>query len=232
MRMRGVLVAVLVVLLAGCTSIPRDPEGTLDRVRGGVLRAGFTAVHPWATGPAEDPKGVEVELVERFAEELGASVEWVEGSEAELFEALEVRALDLVIGGYDATDPWVASAGVTRPYATTHLTVGVPADEPAPEDLAGMTIAVEAGSDAQGLVAKAGATPEPVADVTKAEGPAAVDDWLLDDLGLVDTNRVLAENQHVLAAAMGENAFLVELERFLFRERRAIEAAIAEAPPA
>ena len=223
---------VLAVLISGCGTIPRDPEGTLERVRGGVLRAGFTVAHPWAAGPADDPEGVEVDLVERFAQELGAEVEWFEGSEAELFEALEVRALDLVIGGFDASDPWAASAGVTRPYATTQLTVGVPEDEPAPKELAGMEIAVEAGSDAEGLVAKAGATPQPVADITSAQGPAAAEDWLLDDLGLVETDHVLAEHKHVLAAPLGENAFLVELERFLFRERTAIQEAIAAAVPA
>lgn len=230
--MRGVLSAVLIVLLAGCGTIPRDPEGTLARVRGGVLRAGFTVAHPWATGPEDDPEGIEVDLVERFAQELDATVEWVEGSEAELFEALEVRSLDLVVGGLDAADPWVASAAVTRPYATTLLTVGVPEDEPAPPTLEGMTIAVEAGSAAEGLVIKADATPRPVPDITAADGPAAVDDWLLDDLALVDSEHVLAEHKHVLAAALGENAFLVELERFLFRERATIQAAIAGAPPA
>src|SRR5687768_9532904 len=101
--MRAVSLTVLVILLAGCGTIPRDPEGTLDRVRGGVLRAGFTVAHPWATGPESGPDGIEVDLVEAFAEELGATVEWTEGSEAELFEALEVRALDLVVGGYDAS---------------------------------------------------------------------------------------------------------------------------------
>lgn len=226
------MLGVIVVLLAGCGSVPRDPEGTLERVQGGVLRAGYTVAHPWAEGPVDDPTGIEIDLVEQFAQEQDATVEWIEGSEAELFEALEVRALDIVVGGYAASNPWVTSAGVTRPYATTRLTVGVPADEPAPETLEGMTITVEQGSDAQGLVKKAGATPEPVADITQAQGAVAVDDWALDDLGLVDSQHHLAEANHVLATPMGENAFLVELERFLFRERTAIEDVIAEAKPA
>ena len=230
--MRGAAVALLVLLLAGCGSVPRDPEGTLDRVRGGVLRAGYTVAHPWAEGPVDDPTGIEIDLVEQFASELGATVEWTEGSQAELFEALEVRALDVVVGGYDSSDPWVVSAGVTRPYATTRLTVGIPAGEPAPASLEGTTVAVEKGSDAEGLVARAGATPQPVADITQAQGAAAVEDWALDDLGLVDSQHHLAEAKHVLATPMGENAFLVELERFLFRERATIEDAIAQAQPA
>ena len=227
--MKAVATVLLVCMAVACGGIPRDPEGTLDRVRGGVLRVGFTDAPPFAEGPDDDPAGVEVELVKQFAEELGASVEWVKGAEAELFEALEVRALDLVIGGYSSSDPWVASVGVTRPYATTRLTVGVPEGQPPPDDLAGMTIAVERGSEAHGLVVAAGATPEVVDDITTANGPAAVDEWLLDDLGLTDSQHYLAETKHVLGAPLGENAFLVELERFLFRERDAIRAAIGEA---
>ena len=52
------------------------------------------------TTAAED-----VEHVEQFAHELGAKVEWVDGSEAELISALEVRELDLVVGGLTADRP-------------------------------------------------------------------------------------------------------------------------------
>lgn len=230
--MKAVATVLLFSLLVACSSIPRDPEGTLERVRGDVLRVGFTDAPPFAEGPADDPSGIEVDLVEQFAEELDASVEWVKGAEAELFEALEVRALDLVIGGYGASDPWVASVGVTRPYATTRLTVGVPEGQPPPDDLAGLMIVVEKGSEAHGLVVAAGATPDvtdDISDIGTLLGPAAVDEWLLDDLGLADSQHYLAETKHVLGAPLGENAFLVELERFLFRERDAIRAAIGEA---
>ena len=41
------------------------------------------------------------------------------------------------------------------------------------------------------------------------------DDYLLDDLGLVRTDAELDEEEHAMAASMGQNAFLVTLERFL-----------------
>ena len=40
-------------------------------------------------------------------------------------------------------------------------------------------------------------------------------DYLLDDLDLVRTDAELDEHEHAMVVAMGENAFLVELERFL-----------------
>ena len=229
--MKRLGVAVLLLALVGC-SVPRDPEGTLERVRGGVLRAGFTEAPPFAVGPVDDPSGVEVDIVEGFAEELGATVEWTAGSEAELLKALEVRALDVVVGGFDSTNPLVAAGGVTRPYTTTLLTVGVPDDDPPPKTLEGLTVAAEVGSEAIGLLRKANAVPEVVADIADAPGPAAVEEWELDDLGLVDSEHPLGESKHVLATPPGENAWLVELERYLFRNQTAIEDALTEAGPA
>ncbi|QFZ19375.1 transporter substrate-binding domain-containing protein [Saccharothrix syringae] len=111
---------VLALVLAGC-GLPRDVEGTLDRVRAGVLRAGVTDNPPWTRAWDEAPAGVEVELVERFAAGLGARVEWRPGSESTLMTALEGRELDLVVGGLEEQSPWVEQASLTRPYAERHV---------------------------------------------------------------------------------------------------------------
>ena len=213
----ALIVAVLLVVGAGGCGIPRDPESTLDRVRGGTLRAGITASEPWATLERGRPGGVEVELVEQFAHELGAKVEWVDGSEAELIGALEVRELDLVVGGLTADTPWQSKAAITRSYATTRVVVAVPSSQPPPGDIAGLRVAVEAGSDAAGILEdKTDAVPVRVPDVTQVKGSAvAVDEWLLDNLGLRDTGVHLSKAKHVMATPLGENAFLVRLERFL-----------------
>jgi polar amino acid transport system substrate-binding protein len=211
-----VAVALMAVAAAGC-GIPRDPESTLDRVRGGTLRAGITASEPWTTLEGGRPGGVEVALVERFAQELGARVEWVDGSEADLIGALELRELDLVVGGLTADTPWQAKAAITRSYATTRVVVAVPASQPLPGDIAGLRVAVQAGSDAAGILEdKTDAVAVRVPDVTQVKGSAvAVDEWRLDDLGLRDTGVHLSKAKHVMATSLGENAFLVRLERFL-----------------
>jgi polar amino acid transport system substrate-binding protein len=220
-----VVAVLLAVGVAGC-GVPRDPEGTLDRVRGGTLRAGITASQPWTSLEGGRPGGVEVELVEQFAQELGARVEWVEGSEAELIGALEVRELDLVVGGLTADTPWQSKAAITRSYATTRVVVAVPASQPLPGDIAGLRVAVEAGSDAAGILeAKTDAVPVRVPDVTQVKGSAvAVDEWLLDNLGLRDTGVHLSKAKHVMAAPLGENAFLVRLERFLIAHQGEVPA--------
>jgi polar amino acid transport system substrate-binding protein len=220
-----VAAALLAVGAAGC-GIPRDPESTLDRVRGGTLRAGITASEPWTTLEGGRPGGVEVELVEQFAHELGAKVEWVDGSEAELIGALEVRELDLVVGGLTADTPWQSKAAITRSYATTRVVVAVPASQPPPGDIAGLRVAVEAGSDAARILEdKTDAVPVRVPDVTQVKGSAvAVDEWLLDNLGLRDTGVHLSKAKHVMATPLGENAFLVRLERFLIAHQAQVPA--------
>jgi polar amino acid transport system substrate-binding protein len=233
----GLAVLIAAVLLAvgvaGC-GIPRDPESTLDRVRGGTLRAGITANEPWTTLEGGRPGGVEVELVEQFANELGARVEWVDGSDAELIGALEVRELDLVVGGLTADTPWQSKAAITRSYATARVVVAVPASQPPPGDIAGLRVAVEAGSDAAGILEdKTDAVPVRVPDVTQVKGSAvAVDEWLLDNLGLRDTGVHLSKAKHVMATPLGENAFLVRLERFLIAHQAQVPALLDAAAAA
>ena len=97
-RIAGALLA-LALSPAACDDYPKDPAGTLDRVRGGELRVGLLVDPPWVdlSGPA--PSGVEVALAEGLAAELGARLNWVSAGEADVLEALEQREVDLVFGG-------------------------------------------------------------------------------------------------------------------------------------
>ena len=217
----GVVALVALAVLPSC-GIPRDPEGTLERVSGGTMRVGVTEHDPWVTFEDGRATGVEVELVEGFAAGLDARVRWIEGSESELMSALEFRELDVVIGGLTSTAPWATEVALTHPYYTSQVRVGTPA--PGVTDITGMRVAVERGSEAAGVLAKTDAVPVEVADVSAADGAAAVDNWLLDDLGLHDTGVRLIESDHVMALPPGENAWLVALERFLLdNEARAVD---------
>jgi polar amino acid transport system substrate-binding protein len=115
--MRPVLCISLAFGAVAC-SLPRDPEGTLDRVRGGTLRAGVAINHPWVTDSAGTYGGIEPALVRALAAELQANIQWVTGGENALMPALHERELDLVVGGLDNQTPWAKQVGVTRPYHT------------------------------------------------------------------------------------------------------------------
>ncbi|MFN2587303.1 MAG: substrate-binding periplasmic protein [Actinomycetota bacterium] len=223
-RLRVIVAAAAVLSSCG---LPRDPEGTLARVAGGTMRVGVTENPPWAVLGAHGPGGVEVEIVELFARELGAEVEWHDGSAEELAAALEVRELDLLIGGLESTSGLAAHASLTHPYLTTQVVVAVPPGT-GTGDIAGLEVAVETATEEAGILDKTDAVPVRVDDVTDVEGPVAVDGYLLDDLELEDTGVRLSEVDHVMAVPHGENAWLVRLERFLLDHERAIHRILEE----
>jgi polar amino acid transport system substrate-binding protein len=78
----GCLIAILGLTTAGC-QFPRDPEGTLERVRGGTLRVGVLDDPPWVALSGAAPMGAEADLVREFAGSIDADVEWIEAPEAE-----------------------------------------------------------------------------------------------------------------------------------------------------
>jgi polar amino acid transport system substrate-binding protein len=115
MRARPMLHRERLFLALACTaacSLPRDADGTLHRVRNGVLHAGYTENPPWVT----DTAGVERRLVEEFAKTLGARVQWTRASESRLIEDVHERKLDLVVGGLTRDGTWITKAAPTRPF--------------------------------------------------------------------------------------------------------------------
>jgi polar amino acid transport system substrate-binding protein len=144
--------AALLAVLTGCSNFPADPNGTMDRVRGGVLRVGASHNPPWVQiTEGSDPSGIEPDLVRSFAQNLGATIEWQPGGEEALMTDLEHRRLDLVIGGLTAQSPWTDKAAISKPFAE-------------------------------------------------------------------ERNEYGETEKHVMAAPLGENAFLLELEKFLLSQ--------------
>lgn len=216
-------VAVVAALVVGAAcQYPRDVNGTLERVTGGTLRVGVIPGDPFVKLEGGRPGGVEPRLVEAFARELDAQVEYTEGGEEKLAEALRERDLDLVIGGLTRRSQAKKQAVPTRPYLRTELVLGAP---PGARDKIPDRVLVEAGTASGGLLERATqAQAVPIDDVREARGRAAVvDDWLLDDLGLEEVAD-LRDDAHVMLAVPGENAFFVRLERFLRANERQARA--------
>ena len=120
-RRRSATVAVVLALaaLTGCgVTVPADPDGTLERVRGGELRAGASASGQLVTVDQDRVDGSLAELIDGLADSLDARVEWVVGSEEELVEGLENGELDIAVGGMTDQSPWVDRVGVTRAYSS------------------------------------------------------------------------------------------------------------------
>ena len=214
MRYALFVLLVLGIAAAGCR-IPDDVNGTLDRVEGGVLRVGVTEHDPWVKLGGGEPAGVEPELAREFAATVDARIDWKEGSERELVEALHEGQLDLVLGGFDAKSPWKKEVAFTRPYFDTEVVIGVRPGVETPLDLEDVRVIGEAGTGEVGLAKGRTAAEVVTVDALEPGVDAAVtDDYLLDELGL-EERLSMRKDKRVMATQMGENAFLVELEEFL-----------------
>ena len=105
MRDRALL-CIAVLTLAGC-DLPRDPEGTLERVRGGELRVGVLTGNERAA--AEDRR-----IVDALAGAIGARPSFRDGDAHQLMWDLQRGGLDLVIGGLPSKTPFSHDAGLSR----------------------------------------------------------------------------------------------------------------------
>jgi polar amino acid transport system substrate-binding protein len=175
--------ALLVPLLAGCgLKIPSDPEGTLDRVSGGTLRAGISHNPPWTeTGTGTGPTSTGPESADTGTGPTSTGPEAADsgtgtapgGTEAELVRAFAAE--------HNARVEWVSGgeSNLVRQLERGEL------------DL------VVGGLTKDSPWSKHAALTRPYLETSNAQGD---------------------KEQHVMAARMGENAFLVELERFLSEE--------------
>jgi polar amino acid transport system substrate-binding protein len=208
---------------AGC-DLPRDPEGTLQRAIGGELRVGLSPREPWTRLEGEAAGGFEADLVAEFARELGAKIVYFAGSESELLSALERYELDLVIGGLTQSSPWRDRVGISRPYVVSKLVLAVPPGLPCPSSLSSLEVTVQPGTEAAGLVRRENGVPTSDASPHR---PAAGYEWELEPRGFT-TCRVLDRQKRVIAAAPGENAFILRLDKFLANRQEKIQERLHE----
>jgi len=197
--------------------LPTDAGG-LEGVQNATMRVGIVDNDPWTRMEDGRASGIEVELLKDFARELGADTTFVPGTTPELLEAAKEAEVDLLVGGFTSTSPGVSEgkeAGVTGTYLTTRFVVGVPPDRPTFDDPSGRKIAVERIDTTAAMLKEEGAVPVPVEDLSAAEMPIAAYEWQLKAWEFEPTGVELPEEKHVMAVPLGENGWLVELERFL-----------------
>jgi len=218
---------VIASICIGC-NIPRDPNGTLKRVREGAMRVGVLENEPWVKRNSGEPSGVEIEIVRQFAAELGAKPEWIWGSEEELMEALKHNELDLLIGGLTESTPWQDEVGLTNSYVTSRITVGVPRSMPLLSNLKGVQVAVKRGEATAAYLEDESAIPVRVEDSSKVIGPVAAPEWQLEHWGFALTDIELHKEKHVMAVPPGENGWLARLEQFLRRQRTQVKGMLQQ----
>lgn len=212
---------ILAFALAGCEGLPRDQEGTVERVFAtGKIRVGLIENPPWTIRTEGEPGGAEVELIRAFAREMNAVPEWQWGSEEKLFGALENFELDLVAGGLSNSTPWSKRVGLTSAYYDEKYSVGVPRGVEAPRELKGVKVAVPIDAFTAGLVREQGGEPVPAGNIEEVNGlPVAAPAWKLEKFGLAIRDGELHSSRHVIATSPGENQMVKRLDEFLAAHR-------------
>lgn len=209
--------ALLLLLLTGCDRFPQDTRHTLDdALRRDTLRVGVIEQPPWAGwSSAGQPEGVEITLLQGFADELGVHVTWYKGSAAEQFEALERYELDAVVGGLAKTNAWGRHVSFSLPYYTSRTVVGVPPSASALRDVEGASITVHPLSGLQHLLEDRGARVVVRRDLRTTGQPVVAEEWEVEAIGFEPTDIRLRKAQHVMAVPPGESAMLMRLESYL-----------------
>jgi len=101
--------------LAGCDSLPKDPDGTLDRVRAQhSFRVGLIA-----TGDVQIGAERRDAFLGRVARATGAAPTVKEGATEPLLLELQDGQLDLVVGIISPDSPWLGRVTLLRPIGET-----------------------------------------------------------------------------------------------------------------
>lgn len=148
------LLSVMLIVLSAWWFLTSHNDDTLTEIRErGTLRVGLDASFPpFEVINAEGQiMGLDVDLAAAIAADLGVEAELVNIGFDGLYDALLARRVDIIISGLPYDPHWTEDVAYTRNYFNAGQVLITHQDDPAItglEDLAGRTVAVEWGSQA------------------------------------------------------------------------------------
>lgn len=197
-----------------CERYPIDQRGTLQEVTGRILIAGVTENPPYVVLQNGVPTGIEVGMIRAFADNLNAEIEWIAGTEENIFLLLEKGKIHIAAGGFKKDNVWKKRVHFIHPYDTVIYKWGCPPEIAVPESLKDETVYVLKGSVAAAYAPdRTRVIFKDSLDGTEPLVVAAENDLKL--LGYSVSHKKLKEQYLSLAIRNGENAFLKEIEKSL-----------------
>ena len=131
-RLTRIVVPLMVGLLAACTSAETGGSRTLV--------AASNMMHPPFSSWNSDGRavGIEVEIVEQAAHELGFRVQWVERPFSELLTAIEDGEIDIAVSTIGITESRKNRVAFSNAYYETQIVALVRGDDSSPRSLAAL----------------------------------------------------------------------------------------------
>ncbi len=150
----GLVLMALLPLALWWFLAPHDDGSLAEIRRWGMLRVGLDASFPPFETINESGQivGLDVDIAQAIAADLGVEVEFVNIGFDGLYDALLARRVDLIISGLPYDPRWTQDVTYTTNYFNAGQVLAVRADDQTintVEDMAGHTIAVEWGSQAE-----------------------------------------------------------------------------------
>ncbi|MEX0965853.1 MAG: transporter substrate-binding domain-containing protein [Bacteroidia bacterium] len=205
-----------ITLLFACDDFPKDPENTLERIKGKTIRVGIAEDGKWSGYYTGEAIGIEAEIIKAYAKTLNANIEWYPGSQEHLIGLLKEYQIDIAIGGFTESSVFKSHAGFTQPYFTERIKIGAPSNITISEEIKNKKVLVKRGSDALLAVLENNGEPviyDSLPGILTQLIVAPEDE--LKSMGLNISEKDLKEIAHVLAVPKGENGLLTDLEQFI-----------------
>lgn len=147
-RTRLFLSLCALILAASCSG---ETGGTFDRIRKNKqVLVGTDAVNlPFEFGKGMGVQGLDVDVAEEIAKDIGFEIRWIKTPFERLFTALQNREVDFVISAISITDERKKNVAFSTPYFTSGQIVATRREMEKIKtiaDLAGLRIGVQTGT--------------------------------------------------------------------------------------
>lgn len=197
--MKVIILLTLSGWVSACGQYPKDMRGTLKKVEHGTIVVGVTENPPYVIYQDGKLSGTDIELVQAFAKDLNANVEWVNGPESTVMTLLKEGQIDVAAGGFNQRSIWKKEVYFVRPYDTLQYKWGVPANTSLPQDLKERQVYVRRGSVAGAYVHQAKGKVVYKDALTGNEPLVVAASEVLSEMGYQTSEAVLQEDKKSLA---------------------------------
>lgn len=115
-----IVVTILLVAIS-CNNYPRDTKNSFEKAKEKELKVGVVENPPYVVFQNDGVSGIEIRLIEKFAEKHNLDIGYIQDTESQLIKQLENYKLHIVAGGFKKKTVWSSKAGLTTSYDQEHV---------------------------------------------------------------------------------------------------------------